>query len=105
VQRVAERLDNTPAIRRKAYIHPAVMAGYLRGQLVRVARNKPPAVPTAVERLSAEEQALLSFLEQKQVSLEHLYFSRREISRNNKGTRSSVRRWRNPQERQHGQVQ
>jgi DNA topoisomerase I len=34
VERVAKRLGNTPSVCRKSYIHPGVLARYLRGELV-----------------------------------------------------------------------
>jgi DNA topoisomerase-1 len=54
VAQVAERLGNTPAICRKAYVHPAVVEAYAEGVTVRA--------NGASARLSAEEAAVLAFL-------------------------------------------
>lgn len=53
----AARLGNTPAVCRSAYVHPAVVAGYLDGSLlgVRAARR-------ARDRLDADERTTLRFL-------------------------------------------
>jgi DNA topoisomerase-1 len=61
VKRVAGRLGNTPAICRKCYIHPAVMAAYEDG--IVPLRPTPRAGATGrSRRLSSEEAALLRFL-------------------------------------------
>ncbi len=58
VARVAERLNNTPAVCRKCYIHPSVIDAYMGGSL--------PALrdlPSTVRRgLSGSERAILDFL-------------------------------------------
>ncbi len=61
---VARRLGNTPAICRKCYIHPAIMDSYLDGKTVRVLRARAATeLHTARADLSAEEKAVLAFLE------------------------------------------
>jgi DNA topoisomerase I len=65
VKNVSGLLGNTPAVCRKAYIHPAIMDGFMRGEVVEAAQRRPGAVPVAGTGLSAEEQAVLSFLERK----------------------------------------
>jgi DNA topoisomerase-1 len=52
---VARHLGNTPAVCRKCYVHPGVVAAYLDGSLPRT----PPAADGA---LPPEEVALLAFL-------------------------------------------
>lgn len=56
---VAERLGNTIAVCRSSYVHPAIIEGYLAGA--------PCAMPAAASNgaggLSAEEQAVLHYLE------------------------------------------
>nr|MDQ6885147.1 DNA topoisomerase IB [Candidatus Dormibacteraeota bacterium] len=58
IAKVAEELGNTPAVCKKCYIHPAVIAAYLAGGL------KP--IDQADEgdpyNLSAEERGLLALL-------------------------------------------
>jgi DNA topoisomerase I len=61
LERVALRLGNTPAVCRKAYVHPAVIETYLR-------RLRLPARNGKVERrrvgsLSADERSTLRFIE------------------------------------------
>jgi DNA topoisomerase-1 len=57
-QLVADKLANTVAICRKCYIHPEVFNAYLAGQL----DLKPN---TSISGLSAEEAAVLAFLESR----------------------------------------
>lgn len=61
VESVAERLGNTPAVCRKAYVHPAVIQAYLEGAL------PDPACPAAesLPGLSAEEAAVLALLQER----------------------------------------
>ena len=58
IAQVADALGNTPAVCKKCYIHPAVMAAYVAGRLKPV-RGKDNGDPY---RLSAEERALLKIL-------------------------------------------
>lgn len=59
VKRVAEHLGNTQAVCRKYYIHPALFEAYREGRLAEaLARGK-----SRVRGLSADERALLGFLE------------------------------------------
>jgi DNA topoisomerase-1 len=63
VKEVAARLGNTPAVSRKAYIHPAVIECYQRGELharlEALSRGK-----TRTARLDADERLTLAFLAQ-----------------------------------------
>jgi DNA topoisomerase-1 len=58
IARVAEELGNTPAVARKGYIHPAVIAAYLCGGLTPISEKDDPDP----YRLSAEERSLLALL-------------------------------------------
>jgi DNA topoisomerase-1 len=58
IARVADELGNTPAIARKGYIHPAVIAAYLSGGLKRISEKEAPDP----YKLSAEERSLLALL-------------------------------------------
>jgi DNA topoisomerase-1 len=58
IARVADELGNTPAVAKKGYIHPAVIATYLSGGL-RPIRGKDDPDPY---KLSAEERSLLALL-------------------------------------------
>jgi DNA topoisomerase-1 len=57
VERVAERLGNTPAVCRKAYIHPAVCESYLAGSLTAQLGGG------SVSGLDESECAVMGFLE------------------------------------------
>lgn len=57
VSAVARRLGNTPAVCRKCYVHPGIVAAFLAGEL----NALPPA--RARKGLRREEAALLRFLE------------------------------------------
>jgi DNA topoisomerase I len=69
---VAQRLGNTPAVCRKSYVHPAVIASYMDGDLgaalagVRRAREGAAAIATQGTRLAAHEVAVLRLLQRRQ---------------------------------------
>jgi DNA topoisomerase-1 len=58
IARVADELGNTPAVARKGYIHPAVIAAYLSGGLKPISEKDVPDP----YKLSAEERSLLALL-------------------------------------------
>ena len=58
LEQVAEALGNTPAISRKSYVHPAVLA-VLK---VRDSDRLPPRLPRATRWLAREERGLIEFL-------------------------------------------
>ena len=58
IARVADELGNTPAVAKKGYIHPAVIAAYLSGGLTPISEKEDPDP----YRLSAEERSLLALL-------------------------------------------
>jgi len=58
IARVADELGNTPAVCKKGYIHPAVIAAYLAGGLKPVKENDD----VDPYKLSAEERSLLALL-------------------------------------------
>lgn len=60
VESVADRLGNTKAVCRKSYIHPAILDGYLEGDTIRPTRSG-----TNATGLSADERAVLAFLERR----------------------------------------
>ena len=57
VKAVSRQLGNTPAVCRKCYIHPAVMEGFLLGELAKLPRSRQR------KGLRAEEVALAGFLQ------------------------------------------
>lgn len=65
IKRVAERLGNTPAVCRKAYVHPAVLDAYLDGTMLDTLRQltEQELAATASAR-SREEAAVLGLLRQ-----------------------------------------
>src|SRR5438132_205158 len=58
IARVADELGNTPAVAKKGYIHPAVIAAYLSGGLKPIHEKDDPDP----YQLSAEERSLLALL-------------------------------------------
>jgi DNA topoisomerase I len=62
IARVADELGNTPAVARKGYIHPAVIAAFLAGSLkpIRTRRDRDPY------ELTVEERSLLKLLSTQQ---------------------------------------
>jgi DNA topoisomerase-1 len=58
IARVADELGNTPAVSRKYYIHPAVIAAYLAGGLKPIKEKDDPDP----YKLSAEEREVLALL-------------------------------------------
>jgi DNA topoisomerase I len=63
IERVAERLGNTPAVCRKCYVHPAILQAYEEGTLPKIVRER--AVEELAENLAElppEEAAVLAFL-------------------------------------------
>src|SRR3954471_828466 len=64
IAHVAQRLGNTPAVCRKAYVHPAIVEAYLDGDLARTLRRRVArAARTSGTDLSREEAQVLRFLE------------------------------------------
>lgn len=63
IERVASRLGNTPTICRKCYIHPAVLDGYVEGELAAEIEAEAEAeLREDLERLPPEEAVVLTLL-------------------------------------------
>ena len=62
IDRVAERLNNTRAVCRKYYVHPAVLETYEAGTLHAALRNGGPPKAGSSSALSPEEQAVVRLL-------------------------------------------
>lgn len=63
IERVAERLGNTPAVCRKCYVHPAVVDAYLDGSLAHTLRQRVDAeLKYSLADLDPEDAAVLAFL-------------------------------------------
>ena len=58
ITRVADELGNTPAVAKKGYIHPAVIAAYLASRLTPITERDDPNP----YQLSAEERSVLALL-------------------------------------------
>ena len=65
IDSVAERLGNTPSICRKCYVHPVVLEAYIDGTLAQTLASAAAEEFAADGKLEPEEQAVLSFLQQK----------------------------------------
>ncbi|MFE1601404.1 DNA topoisomerase IB [Methylobacterium sp. ID0610] len=64
IERVAERLGNTPTICRKCYIHPEVLGCYLDGEfLLRIRDEVQAELREDIHRLRPEETAVLALLQ------------------------------------------
>ena len=64
VDRVAERLNNTRAVCRKYYVHPAVFETYAAGTMLEALANGDVS-PAAEHALSVEEEAIVRLLKRK----------------------------------------
>jgi DNA topoisomerase-1 len=66
IERVAERLGNTPSICRKCYVHPAVLDAYLDGSLIDVLKQRAEHELTeSIKDLRPEEAAVMALLQQR----------------------------------------
>lgn len=66
IESVAKRLGNTKAVCRKCYIHPAVITQYMDGMLLQTLNRRVKKEFThSLHRLSAEEAAVLTLLQQR----------------------------------------
>lgn len=66
IEKVAARLGNTPAICRKCYVHPLVVASYLEGSLLQqIKAEAEKALKEELGHLTAEEAAVLAFLRER----------------------------------------
>lgn len=67
IERVAERLGNTPSVCRKCYVHPEVVAAYLDGTLASAfsGRNGRASTSSGPYHLRPEEAAVLALLKRR----------------------------------------
>jgi DNA topoisomerase-1 len=64
IESVAARLGNTPTICRKCYVHPAILDGYLNGDLLLdIKEEAEQALRDDLHELKPEEAAVLSLLQ------------------------------------------
>ncbi|HEY2934462.1 MAG TPA: DNA topoisomerase IB [Acidobacteriota bacterium] len=66
IERVAEKLGNTPSICRKCYIHPAVIDSYLDGSLLETLKQRAEEeISRSLPGLEPEEAAVVGILQQR----------------------------------------
>jgi DNA topoisomerase-1 len=66
IERVAERLGNTPAVCRRCYVHPAVLDSYLDGSLLEQLKDQvEDELSDDLGKLPPEEAAVLVFLQRR----------------------------------------
>ena len=65
IERVAERLGNTPAICRKCYVHPAVIESYLEGSLLSTLQQKVEREMRGLAGLPPEEATVVRLLSRR----------------------------------------
>jgi DNA topoisomerase I len=66
IERVAARLGNTPAVCRKAYVHPAILELYANGALSQaLTQDLANGLQREIDRLQPEEAAVLRLLQQR----------------------------------------
>jgi len=65
VEAVAKRLGNTKAVCRKCYIHPAILASYMDGSMVKVLADRARRESRKSNDLSEAEAAVLGFLQRR----------------------------------------
>ena len=66
IERVAERLGNTPTVCRKCYVHPEIIAAYMDGTTTHAVRELvEQEMAQGLSDLSPEEAAVLALLQQR----------------------------------------
>ena len=66
IERVAERLGNTPSVCRKCYVHPEVIESYLDGSMLRtLERRAEREIAEGLADLRPEEAAVVALLQQR----------------------------------------
>ena len=66
IERVAERLGNTPSVCRKCYVHPEIIAAYMDGTTTHAVRELvEQEMAQGLSDLSPEEAAVLALLQQR----------------------------------------
>jgi DNA topoisomerase-1 len=66
IERVAERLGNTPSVCRKCYVHPAVLDAYLDGSMLDTVKQlAEQELAGDLTKLPPEEAAVLALLQQR----------------------------------------
>jgi len=63
IERVAERLGNTPAVCRKCYVHPAIIESYLDGSMVEAVKQRVDEVAEKQADLQPDEAQVMRLLQ------------------------------------------
>ncbi len=63
IQKVSQRLGNTPAVCRKCYIHPDILTSYASGHLIRgLTAARKSKICAELDKLQADEATVMAFL-------------------------------------------
>ncbi|HEX6506082.1 MAG TPA: DNA topoisomerase IB [Chloroflexota bacterium] len=66
IEQVARRLGNTPAVCRKCYVHPEIIAAYMEGITIRTVRERAEQeMAQGPHELSPDEAAVMALLQQR----------------------------------------
>jgi DNA topoisomerase-1 len=66
IERVAQRLGNTPSVCRKCYVHPEIIDAYLDGSMLETLKQRAEQeMATGLDALQPEEAAVLALLQQR----------------------------------------
>ena len=66
IERVAERLGNTPSVCRKCYVHPIVIDAYLDGSMLETLKDRAEEeLAESLGELDPEEAAVMTLLQQR----------------------------------------
>jgi DNA topoisomerase-1 len=65
IERVAERLGNTPTVCRQCYVHPALLDAYMDGSMLEALRRRGAEVSEELSGLDPEEAAVLALLQHR----------------------------------------
>jgi DNA topoisomerase-1 len=66
IERVAERLGNTPTVCKKCYVHPAILESYLDGSMLDTLKQRAQEeIVESLNELRPEEAAVIGLLQQR----------------------------------------
>jgi DNA topoisomerase I len=81
VEKVAERLGNTPTVCRKGYVHPAIIESYFEGTMVKALRQRTEErLRRSLWQLQPEEAAVLGMLQQRLAMTRNRMSLRQQLS-------------------------
>jgi DNA topoisomerase I len=95
VEKVAERLGNTPAVCRQGYVHPAILESYFEGTMIKALRERAEErLRGSLRQLKPEEAAVLGMLQQRLAMTQNGAPLRQQLSASLKAQRANSRRTR-----------